>query len=163
MSKDETKPSDPFPELPRRGLFADVVGAARELRRRGEAFERAMEAQVEALPVSPRPRSAELEKALGILLPTSSAVKGSEGGVGAHAADSRMSRSASASRPATGGKVLGIDGDPGPIGPQEGTQSLPSGAKSKGGRPKTVGEPWKATDPPISKAEYYRRKKAGTI
>lgn len=33
----------------------------------------------------------------------------------------------------------------------------------KGGRPKTVGEPWKTLDPPISKAEYYRRKKGGVV
>lgn len=259
MSKIDQK-SDPFPELPRRGLFADVApgealrlqaeplvaeeyrsfpggslpgasdpfplaratiraamgGLKDQVRRAGKR------GRLSGVPVAPlsEPAETELEKALRILLPRSSAVESSEGGVGAHAADSRMSRSASASRPVTGGKEPVRDGNPAPIGPQEGTQSLPSGAISGGpvdefsvgvtidggrvavsrpgrsavglpgpeakgrGRARTASEdappplpagkgrgrpkkaeprPWELMEPPVSRTEYYRRKKAGTI
>ena len=40
-------------------------------------------------------------------------------------------------------------------------EEAPAEGKRPAHRPAKVGKPWEAMVPPISKAEYYRRKKAG--
>lgn len=124
-----------------------MLAEGRELQRR--TAEKVVATLAAEVPVPAR--SVELEKALRILLPPGyGSVESSEGGGEGPAAISKTVPAEPRKRH--------------PVAKSAGIKPGPSEAKSKGGRPKKDGpRPWEVMDPPISKAEYYRRKKAGTI
>lgn len=139
--------------LPRRSLYGE--GPQAEVREKSISIDDVVERMAGAVE---RGGDFGMSANLGSML---KAKKSSEGGGDGPAAERRRSRSAGARRPVSGGKAEGSDGEPLPIGPQVGVEPGPSEAK-KGGRPRKDGpRPWELMDPPISKAEYYRRKKAG--